>query len=217
MMKDISGVIFDMDGVIIDSEPAHFRVERQMFKELGFSLTTEEQESFLGTSGFEMFHRLKEGIGFPDTVESLVEEERTRYLRELESGRIPTVPGVSDLIADLSEAGMSLAVASSAPHEQINLVLHRYNIAQHFQVRVSGDDVPRSKPDPAIFLRTAELLRMTPNECVVIEDSSAGVEASATAGMRCIAFDAPAAPSQDLSAADVRVESMEDIRRLLLA
>ncbi|MDT8297668.1 MAG: HAD-IA family hydrolase, partial [Spirochaetaceae bacterium] len=133
-----------------------------------------------------------------------------------ESGRIPTVPGVMDLIAELSGADILLAVASSAPHEQIDLVLNRYGIAQHFEVRVSGDDVPRSKPDPAIFLRAAELLRMKPKECVVIEDSAAGVAAAGAAEMRCVAFDSPASPPQDLSAADVRVESMKDIRRLLI-
>jgi beta-phosphoglucomutase len=121
-----------------------------------------------------------------------------------------------ELIAVLSEAGVLLAVASSAPHEQIDMVLKRYGIAQHFEVRVSGDDVPRSKPNPGIFLRTAELLRMMPKECVVVEDSAAGVGAARAAGMRCIAFDAPASPTQDLSGADVRVESMEDIRRLLI-
>jgi beta-phosphoglucomutase-like phosphatase (HAD superfamily) len=89
MLKNISAVIFDMDGVIIDSEPIHFKLERQMFEDLGFSLTTEEHESFLGTNGFEMFNRLKARFGFTDPVETLVEEERTRYLRELESGRIP--------------------------------------------------------------------------------------------------------------------------------
>jgi HAD superfamily hydrolase (TIGR01509 family) len=162
MLKNISAVIFDMDGVIIDSEPIHFKLERQMFEDLGFSLTTEEHESFLGTNGFEMFNRLKARFGFTDPVETLVEEERTRYLRELESGRIPAVPGVMELIAVLSEAGVLLAVASSAPHEQIDMVLKRYGIAQHFEVRVSGDDVPRSKPNPGIFLRTAELLRMMP-------------------------------------------------------
>jgi HAD superfamily hydrolase (TIGR01509 family) len=216
MLKNISAVIFDMDGVIIDSEPIHFKLERQMFEDLGFSLTTEEHESFLGTNGFEMFNRLKARFGFTDPVETLVEEERTRYLRELESGRIPAVPGVMELIAVLSEAGVLLAVASSAPHEQIDMVLKRYGIAQHFEVRVSGDDVPRSKPNPGIFLRTAELLRMMPKECVVVEDSAAGVGAARAAGMRCIAFDAPASPTQDLSGADVRVESMEDIRRLLI-
>ena len=207
----MNSVIFDMDGVIIDSEPIHFRLETELFAELGLSLSREEHESFLGTSGHGMFGILKDRYGLSASVEELVETERRRYLENLDSIDMPVIPGIPELVDRLAAGGFSLAVASSAPHKQIDRVMERSGLAGYFHVRISGDDVPRSKPDPAIFLKAARELGTPPQSCWVLEDSANGVRAGREAGMKVIAYRAPDAPAQDVSAADFIVTAITDV------
>ena len=220
IMKTMKAVIFDMDGVIIDSEPLHFRLEKRMFTELGISLTDREHEGFLGTSSHEMFSRLKEKFGLDRSVNDLVNEERRRYLAKLNEESIPVIPGIPELVSVLSGAGMILAVASSAPHEQIDLVMNESapdgGLGRFFQIRVSGDDVARGKPDPAIFLKTAELLEVAPEDSWVIEDSENGIKAALSAGMSCIAFKNPTSGPQNLSGANHRISRINEAFELIL-
>lgn len=211
----MEAVIFDMDGVIIDSEPVHFRLETELFSELGLTLSREEHESFLGTSSHGMFCILKERYGLKASVEDLVDEERRRYLGILESGEMPVIPGIPELVEELADRGCSIAVASSAPHEQIDRVMERSGLAGHFEVRISGDDVPRSKPDPAIFLKAAEELGVSPFGCWVLEDSANGIRAGGEAGMNVIAYRAPQAPVQDFSGADFIVTAISEVINII--
>ena len=186
-------VIFDMDGVIIDSEPLHSRLETQIFDELGITVSPGEHQSYLGTSSTRMFTEIKERHHLPQSVPALVENERRRFLELLTTQGVPLISGIHPLLHRLAAAGFKLALASSAPHEQIDAVMEIGALAPFFPVRVSGDDVPMSKPHPEIFLRAAAALRARPEHCWVIEDSEAGVLAAERAGMRCIAL-LPAAP-----------------------
>ena len=206
-----------MDGVIVDSEPVHFRVEKRMFEELGIHLSDKEHAAFLGTSSQGMFGSLKERFGLEETVEAMVAEEHRRFRKEMTQEPPPLIPGVRDLARRFHLSGRPLAVASSAPHEQIDFVLHLGGMEEFFPVRVSGDDVERSKPHPAIFLEAARRLGRRPAECVVIEDSENGVTAARAAGMVCIGFSSPGSMPQDLSAADHTAASMEEVDRLLAA
>ena len=216
----MKAVIFDLDGVIIDSEPLHFRLETQLFSELGITLTDAEYESFVGTAGREMFTRLKDRFDLPQSVEDMLTEGRRRYMEVLQNEGIPVIPGIPELVAALSEAGMHLAVASSAPHEQIDLVMGDSNLegslGRFFPVRVSGDDVDRSKPHPAIFLKTAELLKIAPEDCWVIEDSENGIKSALSAGMSCIAFENPKTGFQNLSRANRQIREISDAAGIIL-
>jgi beta-phosphoglucomutase-like phosphatase (HAD superfamily) len=217
----MKGVIFDMDGVLIDSEPHHFRIESLIFRENGIELSREEHEGFVGTSGRGMFELLKKRYGLKRTVDNLLKEERRRYLDVLKGGTIPLVPGIPELVSRLSDAGMLLAVASSAPMEQIDLVMNRatdggMTFGHYFPVRVSGDEVERSKPDPAIFLKAAGLLGIEPQDCWVIEDSENGIRAGLAAGMRCIAYENHSSGLQDLSRAHLRISKMEGAAEAIL-
>lgn len=186
-------VIFDMDGVIIDSEPLHSRLETQIFDELGITVSPDEHQSYLGTNSTQMFTEIKKRHHLPQSVPALVENERRRFLELLTTQGVPLISGIHPLLHRLAAAGFKLALASSAPHEQIDAVMEIGALAPFFPVRVSGDDVPMSKPHPEIFLRAAAALRARPEHCWVIEDSEAGVLAAERAGMRCIAL-LPAAP-----------------------
>lgn len=220
MMRSMQAVIFDMDGVIIDSEPLHFRLDRQIFNELGITLTHREYNGFLGTNGYEMFSWIIDRFGLDRSVEELVKEERRRYLDMLIEEGIPMIPGIPKLVNVLSDAGMHIAVASSAPHEQIDLVMRdsvpEGDLGRFFPVRVSGDDVGRSKPDPAIFLKTAELLEIAPEDCWVIEDSENGIEAARSAGMSCIAYENPNSGLQNFSRANHRIRQISEAARFIL-
>ena len=216
MMRGVKAVIFDMDGVLIDSEPIHIRLERDLFVELGLEVSDEEHRGFLGLSSRDMFTRLARRHGLTTPIDAMVQDERRRYLAWLQDAPLPLVPGTDRLIRDLAAAGFVLAVASSAPREQIDLVLDRSGWSGHIAVRVSGDDVDRGKPHPEIFLEAAMLLDRSPAECTVLEDSANGVAAARAAGMRCIAFVNPNSGFQDLGAADHRVSAMDEARALLL-
>jgi beta-phosphoglucomutase-like phosphatase (HAD superfamily) len=224
MIQGMKAVIFDMDGVIIDSEPLHYRLETQFFKEVGINLAEGEYESFTGTSGGDMFTRLKKRFGLNQSVEELLAEGRRRYMETLKKEGIPIISGIPELIARLSEAGMKLAVASSAPHEQIDLVMNTPHtpedsdgsLARFFSVRVSGDDVDRGKPDPSVFLKAAELLGTLPEDCWVIEDSENGVKAARAAGMSCIGYQDPGSVFQDLSRANVTIREIKEAAPLIL-
>lgn len=216
----MNAVIFDLDGVILDSEAIHIRLERELFIELGFNITHEEHESFVGITGREMFARIanahpRRWHAVARTIEELVALERGRYLAELRSGNVPYVTGALELIGALDRADRPIAVASSAPRDQIEFALTQAQIERMIRCTVSGDEVSRGKPDPEIFLRAAECLDVAPADCWVIEDSRHGVAAAIAAGMRCVGFVNPNSGEQDLSAATSIVTEIAEIPRLI--
>ena len=205
-----------MDGVLIDSEPLHKRIEQEMLKELGVNLPHEEHIKFAGV-GKEMWTILKEQYGYNRDIseEELHVEKRKRYLGQLTSRPIKPIEGVVELVKIAKKAGLKLAVASSSSTENINIVTKAIGIFTDMDIIVSGDDMPRTKPYPDIFIKTAELLKLHTNECLVIEDSSNGVKAAKMAGMYCVAFRNPNSGNQNLSLADKIVNNIQEIPELL--
>lgn len=205
-----------MDGVLIDSEPLHKQIEQEMLKELGVNLPHEEHIKFAGV-GKEMWTILKEQYGYNRDIseEELHVEKRKRYLGQLTSRPIKPIEGVVELVKIAKKAGLKLAVASSSSTENINIVTKAIGIFTYMDIIVSGDDMPRTKPYPDIFIKTAELLKLHTNECLVIEDSSNGVKAAKMAGMYCVAFRNPNSGNQNLSLADKIVNNIQEIPELL--
>lgn len=210
-------VVFDMDGVLIDSEPLHKQIEQEMLKDLGVNLPHEEHIKFAGV-GKEMWTILKERYGYNRDVEEddLHKEKRDRYLKKLSSKPIEPIAGVVELVNIAKEAGIKMAVASSSSLENIELVTKSIGIYDDMSFIVSGDDMPRTKPHPDIFLKTAELLNIPAHECLVIEDSANGVQAAKDAEMFCIAFRNPNSGNQNLSLADNIVNHIIDVKKFLV-
>lgn len=207
----IKTVIFDMDGVMIDSEPVHIRLEEELFKSLGIVVTGEEHLMFVGTSSYYMWRKIKEKFNLPQSVEELVEIDRKRYLDHvLKTGEIIPVKGIKEVVKKLFEREYKLAVASSSPIDVIELVVRKLGLGKYFETLVSGDYVKNSKPHPDIFLYTAEILKVKPHECVVIEDSYNGIHGGKKAGMKAIGFINPNSGNQDLSEADFIVDSLDE-------
>lgn len=195
-------VIFDMDGVIIDSEPLHYKVFEQYCGELGFEASEEEYDSFIGSTDLDMFTFLRDKYHLPETVENMVQYKRTMFFDYLKHMDKKPIQAVDELIRELASKGIKLALASSSDMDIIHLILDKFGIAHFFDVVVSGTELERSKPAPDIFLKAAERLNVEPGACLVIEDSRNGIAAAKAAGMKCIGFRNPNSGNQDLSAAD---------------
>lgn len=205
-------VIFDMDGVIIDSEPIHFEVEKRLLKDLGVAVSHEESHSFVGTASREMWSHLKGKYKLDRSVEELVEMEKTSYMDHLLSQEnLKPIPGVAELIEELYRNRVELVVASSASIEEIEVVLEKFNLARFFKTKVSADEVESGKPAPDTYLYAAQMTGADPEAYIAIEDSKNGVKAAKSAGMRCIGFKNPNSGRQDLSSADTIINSFSEI------
>lgn len=206
-------VIFDMDGVLVDSEPMHMRLEREMFERLSLPISEAEHQAFVGMSPAGMWGTIKARFDLPHAVDDLVEMDTDVKAREIGATPLEPIDGVEELIADLEDAGCELAVASSSQKRLIEAVTEGLGLRQRFSHLVSAEEVRRGKPHPDVFLRAAELCGRKPADCLVIEDSANGVRAALAAGMKCVGFVNESAGRQDLSGADLVVRNFGDAAR----
>ena len=181
-VNGFEAIIFDMDGVLIDSEPLHFAVLSDLLARVGHTLTRAENEQFIGATSDAMFSTLIARHGLAGTVAEYIACYDEALLHELQQPHAPA-PGVTALMARLHELGKRLAVASSSRRAWVDATIRSLGLADSFDVVVTGDDVERGKPDPAIYLLTAQRLGIGPDRCVAIEDSPNGVQSARLAGM----------------------------------
>ncbi|QGY46912.1 HAD-IA family hydrolase [Maribellus comscasis] len=209
---NFNAVIFDMDGVLVNSEPFYFEVERQNFEKLGLNISDEEHQTFQGTATDLMWKRLKTKYKLPHSIPELVEMTNSivsPYFESLEN--IEPMPGVKKLIQLLTKKGLPLAVASSSYPDVIALILKKTDLKKYFSVVVDSQMAGASKPEPDIFLLTAAKLGVSPEECLVIEDSTNGIKAAQKAGMKVVAFAGPGSEFQDQSEADWVIKDFEEM------
>jgi HAD superfamily hydrolase (TIGR01509 family) len=205
-------IIFDMDGVLIDSEPLHFDFESKLFKSLGITVSREQHETFVGTSSKTMWTIISQTHNLPFSLKELIFKGQLEFPVYLENrDPIKLIPGIEKLLVKLKNAGFSIALASSSPQKFISYILDKCNISEYFQIKVSGDDVTNGKPNPEIFLKTAELIGFQPKDCLVIEDSANGVHAAVKAGMKCIGYSNPGSGNQNLQKADLIIKSFSQL------
>lgn len=205
-------IIFDMDGVIIDSEWIHFHMICKYLEEFGIKIAEDECSVFAGMANREIFACLKAKYGLQHTAEELTTVYMTRYINFLNSAKdIKPIAGVDALIKGIHGLGLPMALASSASPENIATVLGKFELDGYFKIAVSGCDMTASKPAPDIYFRAAEMLNVNLSQCVVIEDSTNGIKAAKAAGMKCIAYRNPNSGKQDLSLADVIIDSFEGL------
>jgi HAD superfamily hydrolase (TIGR01509 family) len=208
----LKAVIFDMDGVIIDSEPSHLKLENEMYKKLGIEVTGDEHHTFVGTTSQYMWEALKNKHKLSQSLDELVKHDRNIFFKYLNSDEceITLIDGVKELIKELHDNGVNLAIASSSPLNVIEAIAKKFHIEEYFKVFVTGDYVKRSKPEPDIFLFASEKLGTTAENCLVIEDSHNGVLAAKKAGMKCVGINSGAG-SQDISMADLVINSFKEV------
>lgn len=184
-----AAIIFDCDGVLVDSEPLANRILSDLLREHGVDMSPETcRDTFVGLNPRGVANRLKELRGV-DLSGPLIAEGSTRFMAALEREGLAPVDGVVELLRDLSRRGVRLAAASNSPIDELRLKLRLSNLGDWFgEHAYSGDALGRSKPDPAVYLHAAARLGVAPARCVVIEDTVTGVTAGARAGMRVLGF-----------------------------
>jgi HAD superfamily hydrolase (TIGR01509 family) len=212
----IKAIIFDMDGVLVDSEPFHIEIENRQFTLNGIPISQEEHQSYMGSTSVVMWNKIAEHHKLPLPVKELIEQNRLESIRYFSAlDEIPVMPGLVDLLEKLQAKNYPLAVASSSYPEIIDLILERTNLKKYFQVIVSGQEAGKSKPEPDVFILAAQKLGIIPEQCLVIEDSANGITAAHAAGMSCFAYQGPGVDPKEQKEADAIVKSFEQLWMML--
>ena len=207
--SNIEAVIWDMDGVIADTAPFHLKAWQQAFQKRGTNFTEEDFRHNFGQRN-DTIIRDTLGQSVSQSEIDVIAQEKETIFRNSARGKIKPLPGAIELIKSLSERRIKMALGSSAPLENIQLLTQSLGINNYFDVIISGRDVSEGKPNPQVFLLAARKLGVEPENCIVIEDAVAGVAAAKKAGMHCLAI-TNTHPSQSLHQADLIVDSLEAI------
>jgi HAD superfamily hydrolase (TIGR01509 family) len=211
-------VIFDFDETMIDLEPQHTGAHSALCRDLG-SDYAELPESFRNSSGLRVIddiRLMRAHFGWTQSEDQLF-AVRQRFFDELcEHSDLTLMAGVRETVHELHARGFTLAITSSAVGSSIDAILRRLGLREHFALIVDGGEVTQGKPDPEAYLITARRLGVSPEECVVIEDSYVGVLAARNAGMFCVAVPNPKAKTpQDVSAADLVLSRIDEVLSVL--
>lgn len=217
------GILWDVDGTLVDTAEQHFRAWAQLSAEIGRPFTRADFARTFGWRNPEIIRTLYDANADDETCDRLALRKETLYRESVAAGGTHLLPGVKALLDAFEAAGWPQAVGSSAPRENLNLLLGATGVRDYFRAIVSGEDVTRGKPDPEVFLTGATGIGVPPNRCVVFEDAVAGVQAAAAGGMACVAVTFvghhPAeklrAAGAGLVVASLEEVAVESVRRLV--
>ena len=207
----MKAVIFDMDGVLVDSQPYHFKADIDTMAEYGVIKDQKFYEAFAGTLTDNRMRTLRDMFGLDVPAEELIEKREKMILDIMANEDIKPISGIPELLRSIKALGLKTAVASSSGIELIKLVLDRLGIAVYFDSITSGNDVKRGKPDPDVFLLAAERIGVNPRDCFVVEDSENGVKAAKSAGMKALGYINPTSGNQCLDMADAVTDDFRKV------
>jgi len=203
------GVIFDMDGVLVDTGWAHRQAWYDLAAQEGLAMTDEFFRDTFGMQNGAILPMLRPGISKPE-VDRLSDRKEQRY-REVVRERLEWAEGVEALLGDLKHSGFRLAIGSSAPPENLDVFWMGLRLADYFDARVTNEEITESKPSPQTFLRAAQKIGLAPARCVVVEDAVQGVQAARAGGMAVVAV-TTTRTRDDLGDADRVVASLAELR-----
>lgn len=202
------GVLWDMDGVLVDTGPTHYRSWVQTLADYDLTMSEEFFRATFGMTNANLLPLVLAERSTPELVQAISDRKETLF-RQMMAGQARPLPGVEHWLESLRAAGARQAVASSAPHQNLDVMLAGLGVRPWFDAIVSGDDMP-SKPAPDVFLKAAQAIGLPPERCVVIEDAINGVAGAKNAGMKCIAV-TTTNPAPALAQADIVVDSLVDL------
>lgn len=205
----IRAVLFDFDGVVVQSEALHMRTFLEVLAPYGVKVSEARwYGEFAGTGSRHIFEVLCQEFRVPDDVGSLVERRKKIYEGYVRGGALSETPGIRQFLITLRERGIRAAIVSGSHRSNVELALSMLGLGPYFSLIVSGDDPGKRKPDPGPFLYAAAKLGLRPGECLAIEDSVPGCEAARRAGMRLVAMRSPA--SKDLYGYDAMIDDFTE-------
>ena len=210
-MSDGRAVIFDMDGVLIDSYDAHFESWQRLSKERGVTYPEETFAIGFGRTSHEVFRELWPEKNLSEKQIVVLAERKEELFREALDRDFPAMDGVAELIEALNKAGWRTAIGSSGPPENVKLVADRLGVTKLMGALVTMNEVKRGKPDPQVFLVAAEKLGVDPKRCIVIEDAPVGIQAAHAAGMACVGICSTGRRRDQLQEAELVIDSMREI------
>jgi HAD superfamily hydrolase (TIGR01509 family) len=213
----IEAVVFDLDGVLLDSEQVWDEVREELVKERGGRWHDRAQTEMMGMSSIEWSRYMQDELGVPDPPRE-ISADVVRRLEEVYRKRLPLIDGAHEAVERLA-ARWPLGLASSSNREVIDLVLDLSGLARFFRVTVSSEEVPRGKPEPDVYLEAARGLGVPPERCAAVEDSHNGIRSAKAAGMRVIAIPNQHYPpgEQALTLADVTLSSLAELTPSIVA
>lgn len=210
----IQAVIFDLDGVLIDSKKLHYLAWKKFWAKRGITHTWKDFMKFFGMDNKNIFPLIYKNLS-ARKIDALG-EEKERYYRQIAKGVLHPTNGTVALLESLKKSRYGIAIATSTPKSNISFVLKQTGLKKYFSAVICASDVKRGKPHPEIFLKAAKALGAKPQDCIVIEDSVHGIEAAKAAGMKCIALTTTHKPSE-LTKADMVVKDLSrlSVRNML--
>ncbi len=212
-VKNIKAVIYDVDGTLIDSEPLHILAWDLALKDNGSSLGDLSEvfvRTMVGKKPIAIATDMVVALDANIRPDDLLKLKTTIYLKLTEE-QLKPMGGAIESINELKAAGYRLAIGTSLDDSLLDTILHHLNIADYFEVKVTGNQISKGKPDPETYLKVAELLQLSPDECVVLEDAQTGIQSAKAAGAWCIAIESAGVIKQDTSEADAVVVSLLEV------
>ncbi len=208
----LKAVLFDMDGVIVDTEPLHRKAYFKTFNELGIDVSEDLYTSFTGASTKRVCETLIHEFHLSRTYEEIADIKR-KYFKDYfyNDEEFDLIPGVKELIEHYYENRITLILASSATMTTINMVFEKFELEKYFSGKISGADLKESKPHPEVFLLAAEMAKEPVENCMVIEDSTNGILAAHRAKIFCAAYRSPNSKNQDYTLADTVISDYEEL------
>lgn len=213
-MKQIKAVIFDMDGLLIDSEPIQFETSKLLFGRYKHRFTLKHLKKFLGFRLVDELTILKEHWRLPTTIEKLQLERKSIFLKLIRE-KLRLSRGAIELLRFLRKFSLPIGLGTSADGWFVDEVMKKFDIRRFFDVIVDSNGVKKGKPHPEVYLKVAERLTISPENCLILEDAVNGVIAAKSAGMMCFAVPNPYTPRKNYQKADQILESLEEVTNAL--
>ncbi|HYO09810.1 MAG TPA: HAD family phosphatase [Tepidisphaeraceae bacterium] len=205
----LAAILFDMDGVMVDTEPLYWAVARELARRYGKTVSDATLRRMMGRGRLESMRIFAADCGITSADPAQLLDEREALMVQRFSAGVDPMPGLNDMLARF-HGRLKLAVVTSSPRKFTDVLLPSLEVDRFFDVVQTGDDVARGKPDPQIYLAAMERLGLAPPECVVLEDSLAGAQAGHRAGARLIAVPTELTAGEDFSFADARVTNLPE-------